>query len=216
MSLLIPMPLDPLFVHDGVAVSLQPSSVGDDACGFWHYSGTCPPSKTIFGFHEDGRFIGVIAYRHPNANPTSLKRYWEREAMGDDPAVVSELSRIALTPQDERMWPTTKIMRFSHRAIRMFFPELDAIYTYADPGEGHEGVVYKAAGYLYLGRATGGGGQMHYVDNRTGKRVIGRTMASRDGIRSGGDYTIVKTEPKHKFLKPISKRCKRYQKGVER
>ena len=207
--MVIPMPIDPLFIHDGISVSLQPTAVGKLACEAWHYSGTCPASKTIFGFHEETKFIGVIAFRHPNANPTSLRTYWQREAMGEN-CVVTELSRIALMPKAERRWPTTKIMRFAVRALKMKIPDVDAIYTYADPGEGHEGTVYKAAGYRYLGRATGGGGKMRYEDINTGKTVIGRSTAVRDAMRST-DYRIIYSEPKHKFLFPVSRRCKRYQ-----
>ena len=133
----IPVPTDSLFCLDGITVSRQPTAVGRMACEAWHYSGTCPASKTIFGFHEGSRFIGVIAFRHPNSNPTSLRRYWSRQAMGDENARVSELTRIALLPQSERKWQTTKMMRLAIRAFRMFEPDVDAIYTYADPAENH-------------------------------------------------------------------------------
>ena len=205
----IPVPTDSLFCLDGITVSRQPTAVGRMACEAWHYSGTCPASKTIFGFHEGSRFIGVIAFRHPNSNPTSLRRYWSRQAMGDENARVSELTRIALLPQSERKWQTTKMMRLAIRAFRMFEPDVDAIYTYADPAENHDGTLYRAAGYTYLGLATGGGGKMRYVDNRTGKTIIGRTTGSRNLMRSGGDYTIVKRPAKHKFILPISRKCKR-------
>lgn len=82
-----------------------------------------------------------------------------------------------------------------------------ALVTYADESQGHEGRVYRAAGWDYVGRT---GPYLRWVDPRTGRQVASQAtttrtvaeMAALGYVRDGRYY-------KHKFVKRLAPPCSR-------
>jgi hypothetical protein len=113
------------------------------ACERWHYSGTIPKGKRVrIGVWENIDFIGAILYgAGANTNIGS--------SLGLDQTEATELTRIALTNHD---CPVTKIMSISRKLLTEQYPGIKAIISYADPKENHDGTIYQADNWAYVGK----------------------------------------------------------------
>jgi hypothetical protein len=66
-----------------------------------------------------------------------------------------------------------------HKHIRTNFPEIEVIVSYADPTKGHEGTIYTASNFKFVGT---GAKSYSYVDKETGKIYHSRALnAKKDG-----------------------------------
>jgi hypothetical protein len=114
----------------------------------WHYARILPTGKAnLFGAWEDGQFVGVAIYSR-GASPNLGRN------LGFDTLEVCELTRLALSPQVDRSWPTSAVLARSLRLVRRQNPDLSAVLSFADPVQKHVGRIYQATGWLYLGRST--------------------------------------------------------------
>ena len=109
----------------------------------WHYSRAMPAAKLVrVGVWEAGQFVGVVLFgsganRHL-ASPFGLK-----------PTQACELVRVALAPS--RVHPTSKCVAIAIKLLRRQSPGLRLVVSYADRGQGHEGTIYRAGNWFYLG-----------------------------------------------------------------
>lgn len=109
----------------------------------WHYSECLPASPTAcIGVWEYGDFIGTVTYSKGSNN--NLASMFDLE-----PTQVCELTRIAL---DEHEHQVTQIMSISRRLLTEQYERLKIAVSYADPHQGHEGTIYQADNWYYLGR----------------------------------------------------------------
>lgn len=108
----------------------------------WHYSKTMPVGRlTKFGVWENGKFIGCVIYgkgsnRH-FASPYGLNQHQ-----------VCELVRVALNKHET---PVTQIVAETLRQLKKSSPGLEIVISYADPGQGHQGGIYKAGNWIFTG-----------------------------------------------------------------
>ncbi len=111
----------------------------------WHYSKVLPTGKMLrLGVWERGDFRGVVIFSR-GASP-NLGKKW-----GLGSAEVSELTRIALREHDA---PVSRLISISTRDLARRNPGLRLSVSFADPNEGHLGVVYQAAGWIYTGQSS--------------------------------------------------------------
>jgi hypothetical protein len=168
----------------------------------WHYSPyTFIQHKETFTMWRDGEWgmpelVGVCVYTRP-AGAAAAQKYYPEE-----PDKCLELRRLCLideTPKNAESYFVSRTIKWLKRNTEWKF-----IVSYADPEQGHEGVIYRAANFKYEG-VTGEGSQL-MVD---GEKFHIRTLTMLDrpyGVEINRRYKegdenvkIVKTKPKHIF-----------------
>src|SRR5947207_16000227 len=90
---------------------------------------------------EDGKFIGAVvlawgANRHL-AGEYKLKM-----------TECAELCRIAL---DRHVTPVSRIISIAVKMLKREMPGIRLLVSYADPNQGHEGKIYQASNWLFVG-----------------------------------------------------------------
>ena len=165
----------------------------------WHYSDyTNIQAKEVFGLFREGTFlpemVGVCIYTRP-AGPTAAQKYYPQ-----DPDKCLELRRLCLvddTPKNAESFFVSRTLKWLRK-----YTDWKFVVSYADPEQGHTGVIYKAANFKYEGITAPGSSLI--VD---GKPFHIRTLTMTDrpyGVEINQRYKnkdpnvqIIKTEPKH-------------------
>lgn len=165
----------------------------------WHYSDYANiQAKETFGLFRDGTFlpemVGVCVYTRP-AGPSAAQKYYP-----EAPDKCLELRRLCLiddTPKNAESFFVSRTLKWLRKNSDWKF-----VVSYADPEQGHEGVIYKAANFKYEGVTAAGssllvdGKPFHIrtltmLDRPYGVEINERYKAGDPGIE------IVKTLPKH-------------------
>jgi hypothetical protein len=159
----------------------------------WHYSRALPASKLVkVGVWEDNQFIGCVLFGR-GANKNIGKPYRLEQIQ------VCELVRIALKKHET---PVSKIAAIAIKMLKKQSPELRLVVSYADPKEGHNGAIYQAMNWLYVGKTEGGTAQIKLP---SGEIAHKRTVYSRYGTTEAAKVGSVWFQPpeKHKYLFPL-------------
>ena len=182
----------------------------------WHYShDTNGIQQTqCFALFDDMKMIGAMIYAIPSM-PATAARY-----NPDNPDKCWELRRLCCiddTPTNTESYFIGKTLRWLKQNT-----DIEVIVSYADLEQGHEGVIYKASNFYYLGQS--GGGQVLMVDgkkyharslNQKEKpygRALKRRWDNKDGHNfweSEQDMHFVKTKPKNIYVYYLSKKVKK-------
>ena len=110
----------------------------------WHYSRSMPtPPVLRIGAWEDGKFAGVVLFSR-GANNNLGKPY------GLKAIEICELTRVALSKHET---PVSQIVACAIRFLKSNSPGLRLIVSFADPNEGHVGIIYQAGNWTYSGRS---------------------------------------------------------------
>lgn len=156
------------------------------ACRRWHYSKCLPASKIVkIGVWENGQFIGCVLYSY-GATPMLCRSYNLPQTD------VVELSRIAL---DTHVTPISKIIKISLIKLKQNSPKLKLVISFADPAQGHVGIIYQAAGWKYTG--TSASERFHWYNGKYRHPRIGRRRckSEKSKIMPG----------KHRYVKILDK-----------
>jgi hypothetical protein len=97
----------------------------------------CPGGRVTFRLTMSGRIVGYMTYTYPGAIMQYSQQYLELKRM----YVIDEAPRNV----------ESKALSISVRLIRKMFPHITALISYADPARGHQGTIYKAAGWCRAG-----------------------------------------------------------------
>ncbi len=112
-----------------------------------HYSGSLPRgSKFVFVLILKNKIKGVAAFGTPVGNRCQKYSTGKGE--------VVELKRFCLAPgapKNTASWMIAKCIK-----VLKGYKTVDTILSYADPEAGHEGVIYKASNFRYLGQSKKG------------------------------------------------------------
>jgi hypothetical protein len=115
------------------------------ACMHWHYSRCVPKFKQVWiGAWENKKFIGIISYGRSSTPYLGNK-------FGLKTTECVELTRIALT---NHINPVSKIISISLKLLKKQSPGLKLIVSLADPLQGHNGIVYQASNWIYIGKSS--------------------------------------------------------------
>jgi len=165
------------------------------AVNHWHYSRCLPSFKLCkIGVWESGVFIGVVIFSM-GAAPQAHCPY------GIGNREICELTRVALSHHQSAV---SRIVAISLRMIKEQSPGLRMVVSYADPEQGHDGGIYKAGGWAFVGRTDP---CEQFVDTKTGERVHTKTIRTgRRGyatkLKEAGLIRSVKVW-KYKYLMPL-------------
>ena len=179
----------------------------------WHYSDYVNiQHKETFTLWKSGNFgfpslVGVCIYTRP-AGPTAANKYWP-----SNPTQCLELRRLCLiddTPKNAESYFVSRTLKWLKVKSNWEY-----VISYADPEQGHSGVIYKAANFTY-GGVTGAGSQLEVDGEKYHIRTL--TMLDREyGRKINERYKnkdpnikITKTLPKHIYTYNIeTKRSRR-------
>lgn len=163
----------------------------------WHYSKCMPTGKNIsYGLYASGILYAVIVYGI-GVNP------YQAKFLGS--AAVIEIKRMCRSepPLD---YPLSRLISITSKWARKAMP-FDTIVAFADPEQGHEGIVYKASGFTLHGMS---GSEWHLEDEqgnrfhrRRAQRYAERKKITIAQARKELGLKRVKTEPKFRWVRNL-------------
>lgn len=133
--------------------------------------------------------MGVVLWLPPTrpAAESVNKEHWKQ---------VLSLTRMAVAPE----CPKNSCSFLLSRSIKAIRSEgrFVSLVTYADERVGHDGLVYKAANWTYIGKMKG---SPSWIDPKTNRQVAIKSTVNRtyEQMKSLG-YVNVGTFGKHKFV----------------
>lgn len=164
------------------------------ACIHFHYAKCVPSYSLAFSvFNNQNQWCGCIIYGSGANNNLS-------KSVNDVQGGVIELVRMALNGKQES---TGKALSISLRLIPKYAPLVRYVISYADPEQGHIGVLYQATNFFYLGTSQPQRGVIH---PKTGKMIHKRTANALFGTIKGLKKTDIFF--KHKYAYGITKESK--------
>lgn len=165
-----------------------------------HYSKACPPGKYWFAAWHENKLVGVMVFRKPSL-PKTAKAY----------DVQLELSRLVMLDEAGK----NSESRFIGFALRWIGKNDDAkaIISFADPRAGHDGVIYRASNWEYLGREKGHGTRRIIIDgeelhSKTAYDRYGFSGSALVGMLAPKNVQILVCPPKNVFRYKIRKTVK--------
>lgn len=173
----------------------------------YHYAQRLPaqPMVGFSCFNDAGDWCGVIVYNNGIGNI--------EKPFGVAKGNVCELARVALNGKQEA---TSRYVATSLRLLKKQNPLIEAVVSYADTDQGHEGTIYQATNWTFVSRHKTGD---EFIDPKTGKSVHSRSHSptgfnKQFGVRKRVVKTSsllrVKKGPKNKYVFPFSKRMKEW------
>ncbi|HMM99856.1 MAG TPA: protein Mom [Anaerolineales bacterium] len=168
----------------------------------WHYSKSMPAGKTVkIGLWENSFFVGAIVYGL-GANKNINKEF------GLQSYEVCELCRIAFTHHET---PVSRALSISLKMLKKQSPGLKVVVSYADANQGHNGAIYQAMNWIYLGEFAREQGIP-----LNGKLVHRRTISARyntsslEWLRQNVDKNsdVIRGLPKYKYIYVFDKMLK--------
>ena len=168
-----------------------------------HYSEAFGKASIILGLYKIGepKLLGVITFGQPSGRLVAQSVIDD----GNDSNVFEFLRMCVL---DDCTCPRTFFMSKAISILKQRFPKVKCLVTYADQTEGHDGTVYKANSWIYVGKT---GKKYHYVkDGKRYNKRIPWDLSRKEGIteKECADkygYVIIKEEPKLKYIKSLRK-----------
>lgn len=149
-----------------------------------HYLGKWPAVVLLtLGMWRDDEPLGVVVFAAPPRE--TLKRYsgnvWELARLWIDDRV----------PRNAESWLLAQAARY----VRRRRPEVELLVSYADPSRGHQGAIYRAAGWRADGWTDQGrlAPRCDYVD------ATGKHYSRRNHIPNGVAFWRVARQPKYRF-----------------
>jgi hypothetical protein len=174
----------------------------------WHYSRAMPVGKLArFGVWENGRYAGAVIFGR-GATAYLLLPY------GLDQTEGAELVRVALR---NHVAPVSQIVSRAVRMLRAESPGLRLVVSFADPAQGHAGVIYQAGNWMYLGTTVPA---RYFVVN--GVTMHPRSVGAVGWVQSVGwlranvdpAATTVTMPGKHRYVLPLDRAMRRQVAGL--
>ena len=164
----------------------------------WHYSKSLTAGKMVkIGVWEDQKFIGVVLFSW-GANRNIGSPYGLKQIE------VCELVRVALT---KHLTPVSRILAIAMKMLHTQSPGVKLIVSYADQNQGHEGVIYQASNWVYMGQTDPRCTELKLPDGRVlHQRTVFGSHGTNEASKIGA--TWIKSLGKHKYLYPLTPEMK--------
>jgi hypothetical protein len=161
----------------------------------WHYSETVSSllTKYIFTLEMYGDLVGIAVFGTP-AGRNSQQKYADNK----DPNGVLELRRLCCiddTPKNTESFFIGSCLRWLKKNS-----DIHTIVSYADPMWGHDGTIYKATNFDYLGFSENN--QCKYIYQYNNKIYSNRTRSKKFDPKMPGVEKVLGL-PKHVYLRRI-------------
>jgi len=150
----------------------------------WHYSRTMPKSRNNnIGVWEDGQFIGAVIFGY-SISPQIGK------AFGLEQTQLTELKRVALRGH---ITPVSRIISISLMMLKKKNPGLRLVVSFADSEQGHNGGIYQAGNWIYIGSSQV---EQRFIGGKWRNDVPANRMKLANVIKR-------LAPPKYKYLYPL-------------
>ena len=171
----------------------------------WHYSKSLPvPPCNYLGCWESDGFIGVLVFSRGTARHGAAE-------YGLKHTEFVELTRIAFR---KHFAPVSRVLSIAFNLVKRLNPGLRLIVSFADPNQGHLGVIYQASNCCFVGQKQPtveyvgpDGKQWHsrMVSPTGSKKVFGRYRP----VWKPDQCAKVKLLGKFKYLMPLDPAMRR-------
>jgi len=162
----------------------------------WHYSRSLPCSKTArLGVWENEEFIGAVIFAW-GAN---------RHLAGEYKLKMTECAELCRVALNHHATPVSRILSIAVKMLKREMPGIRLLVSYADLNQGHEGKIYQASNWLFIG-VTGHEAGIMLNGRLTHRRTINSKYGTSDiqWLRNRIDPSARRYEgkPKFKYLLP--------------
>ena len=166
-----------------------------------HYTGSIGKASLICGLYDNNVLSGIITFGQVSGRLLA-QSIWE----GGTQYNTFEFLRMCVL--DKCKCPRTLFISKSISILKNTHPQIKCLVSFADQTEGHFGIVYQAASWLYCGKTKN---KYHYIKNnkRVNKRVVWDNakkynMKEKDyAIKY--KYTKIPELPKFRYIFPLRK-----------
>ena len=173
-----------------------------------HYANTWTASSDIYAIYyksgkhkffdgDDLKLIGCLIYGNPvgfrvvksicedltDTDVLELKRLWIEDGYGKNIESYCVSQTLKMLKTDA--------------------PQVKVVVSYADPGENHKGIIYRATNWLYQGSEIGGGDSYMYQYPNSDVWLSDRAMSDRLG--TNGLRGVLKIIPDMKYKRKLRK-----------
>lgn len=160
------------------------------ACLNFHYAKSIPVNTFGYSvFNKKNDWCGVVLYG-TGASPQIGKQYNLKQGQ------VIEFVRMALNGKQNK---TSEVLGISLKLIKKDLPLAKLIVSYADKEQGHNGIIYQATNWYYLGEVK----SPPIIEGKHNKSMGGSIGAARKLL--GREPIVFYPKPKHKYLYPLDK-----------
>ena len=198
---------------EGMEIRRISRGLAEEACRRWHYSGRIPANMASmgrYGVFINNEFFGCVTLGYC-VGPWAYKIFGLENTKG-----LFELTRMAF--KEHAGYHISHFVAPIIRMMRMDFPNVRVLVSYADPNEGHTGLVYRAMSWVYLGTTTTRYRDEYVID---GEVVSEKTVWHRHGtfqvsklLKMGLDVETRRLLPKHKFAKGLTRKYRKVVAGL--
>jgi hypothetical protein len=159
------------------------------ACLNFHYAKAIPVTKIAFNvFNNKKEWCGCITFGG-GAN------YRLGSSYGLVNGQFLELTRMALNGKQES---TSKAMSIAIKLIKKNYPLVKLLFSYADKGQNHTGIIYQATNWLFVDETETSGWEIFYKGKWRHDRILANvSKKTRNKIPKR------KKSGKYKYLYPL-------------
>lgn len=196
----------PYFRPDGYTVVKVSFKAATDFIERHHYArGAARAASYLHGLMSpEGDLVGVAWWMVP-IGPAAKKA---GELCGEDPRGVTNLSRLAIYPDQgvgAASWFLSRSMAMIDR------DRWPVLLTFADSGQGHGGQIYQATNWIYAGASAAGDTWIHKVTGeQRGRKRFDRTYSAAEMREMG--FEKAKGLAKHRYVKCYDKQKRKEKK----
>lgn len=144
----------------GIKIEKCGQSAAKKFLEIYHYDGFGRSAKSIYSASTD-RVIGICKFSTQGRQGTA-------SSLGIDKSELLELDRFCIHEDAHIQNLGSYLMSRYIKAIKVEFPELKALVSFADPAHGHDGTLYKASNWKFIGKTSP---SYHYISPNDGKII---------------------------------------------
>lgn len=185
-------------LHSAKALVVRPipQRIARDLCERHHYLESYPGAALFnFGIFVEHSLLGVAVI---GVGPFNIHRLFRNA----EPEQVVCLSRLWIDDRCGRN-SESRVLGIICRSLRQWRPDIKGMVAYSDPTAGHNGTIYRASGFAYLGKST----VMPLYRLADGSIHHSRTLGHHFGTHSmahlkaqGVEISTVPQAPKHLYV----------------
>ena len=178
----------------------------------WHYLHTVPTGKNIFfGRYDDDQTLYAVANYGIGVNNYQAAYLGRHTGYDVTPDTLLELKRMCRREPKQETMPLTRFLKICHHALKK--QGVRFIIAFSDPEQGHNGGIYKAANFTYLGKTNS---ERHLIDTdgtlvhrRRVLRYMERHTLNAASARRQLGLTIIKTMSKERWFLALNREARR-------
>ena len=159
------------------------------ACMKFHYAKSVPTYSIGYSVFENNKWCGVVLF----GGGASVNMPYKFNLTNGQ---YLELNRMALNSNQSS---TSKVLSIAIKLVKKECPTVKMLFSYADKGQSHRGVIYQATNWIYIEDIASSGTE--YLLNGIWKHDRGR-------YNWGVDFKKLpkrKKSGKHKYIYPLDK-----------